>query len=164
MRGPVNDRGDEERSWQCHLFRQGSPILHLTPCREPARPSQSPDLQQNSLTHRTWASGWCTQARFSSTCTKGGRPVKGSGPSYSSPPSSPSQPVAWAGCWWRRAISVPPWGWLVLDTSGVEQPLWDDTLPQTPAWSTAFPCWWLNEVGDHQKGGEAEARMQDDRS
>lgn len=48
-------------------------------------------------------------------------------------PPGPSQPVAWAECLWWRAISVPLWGWLVLATSGAEQPLWDETLPQTPA-------------------------------
>lgn len=59
--GPLNNRGDEERSWQCNLLRQGLQTLCWALQSELAGPSWSPCLQRNPLIHRTQAAGWwCT--------------------------------------------------------------------------------------------------------
>lgn len=74
---------------------------------------------------------------------RGALEVRGLWPFLSLPlPHDP--PSVWPGltCLWRRTISVLSWGWLVLPTSAVGQPLWKETLPQTLSWTTVFPSRW----------------------
>ena len=84
---------------------------------------------------------------------RGALEVRGLWPFLSLPlPHDP--PSVWPGltCLWWRTISVPSWGWLVLPTSGVGQPLWKETLPQTLAWTTVFPSRWRRGGKDQWKG------------